>query len=64
MVEPIKLYRDIEELKKSMTEVFGRLEGKTPNLHSMRALVACHDLQSYLSALIALQELSEGENKE
>ncbi len=66
MIEPIRLYNDVETLKNDITEVLERSEGKTPNLHTMRALIACHDLLPYLSALIALQygnvDLSEEKN--
>lgn len=55
MIEPIKLYKDVETLKNDITEALKHSEGKTPNLHTMRALIACHDLLPYLSALVALQ---------
>ena len=55
MIEPIRLYNDVETLKNDITEALKHLEGKTPNLHTMRALIACHDLLPYLSALVALQ---------
>ena len=55
MIDVLKLYDDIETLKNDISKALKKLDGKTPNLHSMRALVACHDLLPYLSALIALQ---------
>lgn len=55
MIDALKLYNDVETLKNEITRALQKLDGKTPNLHSMRALVACHDLLPYLSALIALQ---------
>ena len=55
MIDALKLYNDVETLKNDISKTLERLEGKTPNLHTMRALVACHDLLPYLSAHIALQ---------
>lgn len=61
MIDALKLYNDIETLQNDILEMLKSHDVKIPNIRTMKALVACHDLLPYLSALIALQYGKSGE---